>query len=177
MKIPLLMTFIVFAGGAPMSNAAEYYRSKWFDYPDPTTMPKTTVSCAQEGSIDVPCPTWSEPLRMCRKSACTGHTYKTEMLRVAPTFVVNGPDTSDQAVKNAITGVAATCAATAISAAQGAAAATPSPEPAARISAGLAMGIAYFQSCISTVSGAAVAGGLINQLSFTIETPTHWAPL
>ena len=62
--------------------AGDYLREKWFDYPDPTTAPKVTVRCVKEASTDVPCPTWDKPLRMCTKSACVGHAYETELLRV-----------------------------------------------------------------------------------------------
>jgi hypothetical protein len=158
-------------------HAGDYFRQSFFDYPDPTTAPRVTASCSQMGSMDVPCGTWAYPLRMCRAETCTGHTYVTELLRVAPTFVVSGPDSPDEAVKNAVTGIAAGCAATAVSAAQGAAAVTPSPEPSARIAAALAAGATYFQSCISTVNAVAIVSGIVNQLRFKIETPTHWAKL
>lgn len=157
--------------------AGDYFREKWFDYPDPTTAPKITARCVQEGSADVPCPTWSNPLRMCRKSACTGHAYDTELLRVAPTFVVSGPESGEESIRRAVQAVVAVCSVTATTAAKGAAAMLPSPEPAARVGTGLATGIAYFKACISSANATAVVAGILNQLEFKIETPTHWAKL
>jgi hypothetical protein len=98
-RLLVVSFFFTASASAAAVHAGEYYREKWFDYPDPTTLPKTTARCVQEGSMDVPCPTWSEPLRMCRATACTGHAYTTELLRVSPTFVISGPDTGEEAVK------------------------------------------------------------------------------
>lgn len=172
-----IIFLVFFAFISSFCYSAEYFREKWFDYPDPTTIPRTTATCVQQGSMHVPCPTWSEPLRMCLKSACTGHAYTTDVLRVTPTFVVNGPDSVDEATRNAVTGIVAACVVQAISAAKGAAAITPSPEPVARVGAGLASGATYFKACISTVNAVAVVAGIVNQLQFTVETPTHWAPI
>lgn len=159
------------------AHAGDYFRETWFEYPDPTTAPKVTTRCVQEGSMDVPCSTWQEPFRMCRATGCTGHAYTTELLRVSPTFVVSGPDTGEEAVKRAVQGVVAVCSANAIVAAKAAAAATPSPEPVARIAAGLGAGVTSFKSCIATANTTAAVTGIANQLEFKIESPTHWARL
>lgn len=159
------------------ASAADYVRDKWFEYPDPTTAPKVTARCVKEASTDVPCPTSEKPLRMCTKTACVGHAYETELLRVEPTFVVSGPESGDEAVRNAVQAIVAVCTAKAISGAKGAAAATPSPEPAARIGAGLATGVGFFKACIVAADTTAVVAGILNQLEFKIETPTHWAKL
>ncbi len=168
--VTMLLGFLV-----PPAFAGDYYRHMWFEYPDPTTAPKVTAKCVKEGSTDVPCPTFGKPFRMCRKSACIGHAYTTELLRVSPTFVVSGPDTADEGVKRAVEGIAAACAVKAIAGAKGAGAAAPSPEPAARIAAGLTAGLAIFKACLATVNATAVVAGVANQLEFKIDTPTHWA--
>lgn len=174
MRRQIIAVFLLISASLPVS-AAEYYRSQWFEYPDPTTLPRTTATCVQEGSLDVPCPTWDRPLRMCRATGCTGHAYTTELLRVTPTFVVTGPESSEEAVKRAVQGIVAVCAANAVVASKAAGAATPSPEPAARITAGLAAGLVSFKACIATAKASTVAAGIVNQLEFKIETPTHWA--
>jgi hypothetical protein len=157
------------------ASAAEYYRSKWFEYPDPLTAPRVTARCVKEASADVPCPTWNRPLRTCRQTVCVGHAYTTELLRVTPTFVISGPDSPDDATRRAVQGIAAGCGVKAIASGQGAAAAAPSPEPTARIAAAIGTAVGVFKACISTVSAAAAAGGIVRQLDFKIETPTHWA--
>lgn len=168
---------VLLASLTNVASAGEYYRDKWFEYPDPTTAPKVTVRCVKEASTNVPCPTWKEPLRMCLKTACVGHAYETELLRVSPTFVVTGPESADESVKKAVEAIVAVCSVQAVTAAKGAGAATPSPEPAARVGAALATGITYFKGCIAAADAAAVAAGILNQLEFRIDTPTHWAKL
>lgn len=157
------------------ASAGEYFREGWFEYPDPSTPPRVTARCVQTGSADLPCPTWDKPLRTCRASTCTGHAVETDMLRVKPTFVVSGPDSTDDAVKKAVQGVVAACAAQAVTSAKAAGAAVPSPEPGARVGAGLAAGITVFKGCIATANLTAVAAGIANQLEFKVEMPTHWA--
>ena len=174
-KLSLVLSVGLLASTSAL--AGDYIREKWFDYPDPTTAPKVTVRCVKEASADVPCPTWDKPLRMCTKSACVGHAYETELLRVEPTFVVTGPESGEEGVKKAVQAIVAVCTAKAIAGAKGAAAATPSPEPAARVGAGLATGITFFKACIAAADATAVVAGILNQLEFRIDTPTHWAKL
>lgn len=172
-----LHAVIILASLASSVHAEEYFRESWFDYPDPTTAPRLTVRCVKEGSADFPCPTWDKPFRMCTKSACIGHAYDTDVLRVNPTFVVSGPDSGENAVRQAVQAVVAVCSAKAIASAKGAAATAPSPEPLARVGAGLATGVLFFKACLASTEVAAVAAGVISQLEFRIDTPTHWAKL
>jgi len=175
MKKYLFFSFLALFTSAV--SAGDYFRESWFEYPDPTTAPKVTARCVKEASTDVPCPTWDKPLRMCTKSACVGHAYDTELLRVEPTFVVSGPDSAEDGVKKAVQAIVAVCTAKAVTGAKGAAAATPSPEPTARVGAGLATGIVFFKACIAAADATAVVAGILNQLEFRIDTPTHWAKL
>lgn len=168
---------LLWMSAASVTQAGDYFRETWFDYPDPSTAPKVTARCVQEGSMDVPCPTWSEPLRMCRASGCTGHAYSTELLRVSPTFVVSGPDTPDEAAKRAVQGVVAVCSTQGVIAAKAAGAAAPTVDPVSRVGAGLAAGVVAFKGCISSANAAALIAGIVNQLEFKIESPTHWSPL
>lgn len=159
------------------ASAEDYARVAWFDYPDPTTPPRTTVSCAQMGSMDVPCPTWDKPFRMCRAETCTGHSYKVEMLRVAPTFVARGADAPDAAVRSAVTTLISACVATAVSSSQAAAAAAPSPEPAARIAAAIGVGAVTFRNCLVSISAAGVTVQIVKSIEFVVDMPTHWSPI
>lgn len=173
------LSFVLVVGllASTSAVAGDYIREKWFDYPDPTTAPKVTVRCVKEALTDVPCPTLGKPLRMCIKSACVGHAYETELLRVEPTFVVTGPESGEEGVKKAVQAIVAVCTAKAIAGAKGTAAATPSPEPTARVGAGLATVITFFKACIAEANATAVVAGILNQLEFRIDTPTHWAKL
>lgn len=171
-KLILLCSAIMFSFS---TNAEEYFRQKWFDYPDPTTLPKTTVECVKEASTDFLCPTWSNPTRTCRKSMCIGHAYTVELLRIEPTFVVSGPTSPDSATKDAVKAIVAGCSATAINAINTAVAATPSPEPSARIGVGLAAGVTSFKTCIITINTTSVVSGILGLLEFKIDTPSHWA--
>lgn len=177
MNIPKVLMFFFLVMATFSARAEDYFREKWFDYPDPTTAPRTTISCAKEGSVTVSCPTTRKPLRTCRKTGCIGPTTKIDLLRVSPTFVVSGPSSGEEAVKRAVQAIAVGCATNAIITAKGAAAITPSPEPAARVGAGLASGVGYFKACIAGAKVAAVASGIVDQLEFKIESPTHWSPL
>lgn len=161
------------------ASAGDYLREKWFDYPYPTTAPKVTVRCVcvREGSMDAPCPTWDKPLRMCTKTAYVGHAYETELLRVEPTFVVSGPESAEQGVWEAVQAIVAVCTAKAIAGAKKTAAATSSPKPAARIGVGLATGVGFFKACILAADTTSAAAGILNQLEFKIDSPTHWARL
>jgi hypothetical protein len=158
------------------ASAEEYFRQGWFEYPDPTTAPRTTTECISMKSADVPCPTWNEPGRWCRKETCGEWKTKTEILRVNPSFVISGPNSPDEAVKRAVQGIVAGCATVAISEANTAAAAVPA-DPASRIGAGVAAGVVGFKNCIVAVQVEAAVGGVLNQLEFRIDTPTHWAQM
>lgn len=155
--------------------AEDYYRSKWFEFPDPLTKPKVTATCVKKAKYNVPCPTWKKPGRMCPREDCVGHAYKTELLRKEVIFVVSGPPSHSEAVKRIVIGYATGCAYKAVTAGKTAGAAAPSPEPAARIAAALGTTIATFKACLAAFSGATVAAGIINSLSIKIETPSHWA--
>jgi len=153
------------------ADAADYYRQKWFDYPDPFTAPqvKTQTGCAH----------WIKPWTGAK--ICTNPTHfqvTVALLRRDVVFVVSGPDTPDQAVQRAVAGYAAGCAATAIAAAEAAAAATPSPEPTARIGATGAVLYSSFTGCISAISVAGVVGSIVGQLHINIDTSgSHWSPV
>lgn len=171
----LLLVALVLTFSATSASAGEYFRSKWFTYPDPTTLPRVNARCVKEASGHVLCPTSSNPFRTCLKSTCVGHAYTTELLRVSAEFVVSGPDNVEDGVRRAAQGIAAACAAKAIFAGKAAAAAVPSPEPGARIAAAAGTGTAAFKVCITSVNMAATVGAVAKQFEFKIETPTHWA--
>ena len=171
-KLPVLMAIaIAFATAPGTAQAADYYRAKWFDYPDPFTAPKFRT--------DTGCAHWIKPWSGAK--ICTNPTHvqvQVALLRKDVVFVVSGPDNPDQAVQRAVAGYAAGCAATAIAAAEAAAAATPSPEPGARIGAASAMLYSSFYGCISSVSAAGIAGGIVGQLHINIDTSgSHWSPV
>ncbi len=166
----LLLT-LAFVGTSGAAHADEYYRNKWFDYPDPLTKPKleTRTGCAH----------WVKPWR--GSKICTNPTHfqvQVALLRKDVVFVVSGPASLDQAIHRAVEGYAAGCAATAIAAAEGAAAAVPSPEPSARIAAASGVLVTSFSGCISAISGAGIAGGIIAQSHIGIDASgSHWSPL
>ncbi len=172
LRMVFTCAFVVIASAC---YAEDYVRWRWFEYPDPFTVPKTTVECVKEASMHVPCPTWSNPGRMCRRSTCIGHAYRVEVLRVRPTFVVSGPNSGNEAVRKAVEGVAVACATKAVATGKAAAAATPSPEPGARVAAAIGSAALTFKACVSTITAVGIAGSIIRQLNFKIETPTHWA--
>jgi hypothetical protein len=158
-------------GTSGAADAADYYRQKWFDYPDPFTAPKieTHTGCAH----------WIKPWGGAK--ICTNPTHvqvQVGLLRKDVVFVVSGPDAPDQGVRNAVEGYAAGCAAQAITVALGAAAATPSPEPGARIAAGSAALVGSFSACVSAISAAGIVGGIVSQLHVNIDTSgSHWSPV
>ncbi|MBB4297248.1 hypothetical protein GGI55_001775 [Rhizobium leguminosarum] len=166
-----------FCALSTVACSEDYIRWKWFEYPDPFTLPKVKMRCVKEASAHVPCPVWTNPARFCRKSTCIGHAYETKALRVTPTFVVSGPKAGNKSIRATVEGIAAGCAIKAVTTGKAAAAATPSPEPTARIAAALGSSVATFKACITSVTAAGVAGGIVRRLKFTIATPTHWARL
>lgn len=172
-----LLCFCILIIFSLSANAEDYFRQKWFDYPDPLTLPKTTVECVKQASLHLPCPTWSHPKRMCLKSGCSGHKYTVEALRIEPTFVISGPSSPDAAIKEAVMAIVATCGAIAIDAANVAVVANPSPEPSTRIAIGATVGVGSFKTCILTMNTTSAIAGVLGLLNFKIETPSHWARL
>lgn len=168
----LLIALCTFATGA---LSEDYSRTKLLEYPDPFTVPRVTARCVKEASAHVPCPTWSNPGRFCRKSTCIGHAYTTEALRVTAQLVISGPNSPSDAVRRAVQGIAAACGIKAAAAGKKAAAATPSAEPATRIGAAIASAAIVFKACIGSASATAIVGGIVRQLDIKVETPTHWA--
>lgn len=173
----LLSAFGVFAAlWVQSAGAAEYYRNKWFDYPDPTVPPIISNGCAHYIIISsIKC----RGFKCSRSTAkiCTNPTHVVvSLFRRDVYFVVTGPDNVQQAVQRALAGIATGCAVSAISAAAAAAAATPSPEPVTHIAAAAATLSATFATCISSVSAPAVVGGLVSELRIKIDTSSgHWS--
>jgi hypothetical protein len=162
--IPLAATLVCIS--LPL-RAAEYYNQKWFDYPDIGTAPRVTIGCAHEACTDIP-EFHGFKVEMHSHCACTNPTQKTELLRKDVRVVVSGPDTSDQAVKNALEGYAAGCVATAI------AASTAGPQ----VVASPAGFFAAFKACVAAISVSGVVGSLLNQLDIHLNTSdSHWSPL
>lgn len=170
-----MMTFIVIALASFIysgsASAADYYKKKWFDYPDPFVAPRfeTRTGCAH----------WIKPWR--GSKICTNPTHfqvKVALLRRDVTFIVSGPDAPNEVIRRAIVGYATGCAATAITAAEAAASATPSPEPSIRIGAASAVLYNSFYVCVSGISVAGIAGSIVGQLHINLDTSgTHWSPL
>src|SRR5262249_38551245 len=128
-------------------HAADYYNQKWFDYPDPGTLPRTTTTCAHEACTDIP-EFHGFHVSMVRHCICTNPIVHAELLRKDVKVVVSGPDSPDAAVRNALMGYAAGCVAAAI------AASTAGPQ----IVASPAGFFASFKACILGLSVAGVAG-------------------
>jgi hypothetical protein len=162
-----LLTAIVFVLISLPVQAADYYNQKWFDYPDVGTVPRTTSTCAHEACTDIP-EFHGLHVDMIRHCVCTNPIIKVELLRRDVYVVVTGPDAPDQAVKNALAGYAAGCVATAL------AASTAGPQ----VVASPAGFYAAFQACITSISAAGIAGGILNQFNIHLNTSdTHWSPL
>lgn len=158
------------------ASAAEYWRHKWFDFPNPLNT-RVHTECAKWTTISVPCPTLKEPLRTCPANQCVGHTVRTEVERIDVVFVAAGPDSAEDAARNAIIGYVVGCGATAMAAANTAAAATPSPEPASRVAAGYAAAVASFKACVAAITASGVVGAILKQVDLKVENPKHWSPL
>jgi hypothetical protein len=148
-------------------QAAEYYNQRWFDYPDIGTAPRVTVGCAKEACTDIP-EFHGLRIEMHTHCACIAPTQKTELLRRDVRVVVSGPDTTDQAVRNALEGFAAGCVAAAI----GASVAGP------QVVASPAGFFAAFKGCIAAISATGVVGGILKEFDIHLNTSdTHWSPL
>jgi hypothetical protein len=99
---------------------------------------------------------------------CTNPIVEVEVLRLDARVVVSGPDTADQAVRDALLGYAAGCVAGAI------AASTAGPQ----VVASPAGFYASFKGCILAVSASGIAGGILNQFDIHLDTSdSHWSPL
>jgi hypothetical protein len=148
-------------------QAANYYDEKWFDYPDLETAPRTTSECANEACTDIPEFNGLE-IEMTEQCICINPIITVELLRRDVRVVVSGPDTSDQAVMDAVKGYAAGCVATAI------VASTAGPQ----VVASPAGFYASFKACIAAVSVSGIAGGILNQFDIHLDTSdSHWSPL
>jgi hypothetical protein len=148
------------------AQAEEYYNQRWFDIPD-LAPPRITTGCAHEACTDIP-EVHGFTIRMKRQCVCTNPTVKTELLRRDVRVVVSGPNTADQAVRNALVGYAAGCVATA------SVASTAGPQ----IVVSPAGFYASFKACITALSVSGVVGGILNQFDIHLNTSdTHWAPL
>jgi len=165
----LLCASAFLMGLATRASAGEYYNKKWFDYPDPLTAPKFENGCANWIKTSSVSCHWLKCHHIEAK-ICTNPTHiKVALLRKDVYVVVSGPDTSEDAVRRTIEGVAAGCAATAL-----AAAGTPSP---ASVGAP-AVFFAAFKACVLGVSASGVAGGIIRQLGIRIDSSrSHWSPV
>jgi hypothetical protein len=178
------MLISVFIGGATMRcatlvllllailswpvQAKEYYNKKWFDVPDLGTAPKITqTGCGKQACTKLP-EVHGIKVSFKMKCACINPLMKTELLRKDVRVVVNGPDTADKAVEDAVVGYVAGCVVAAT------AASTAGPQ----IIASPAGFFAAFKACIATLSVSGVAGGILNQVDIHFDTSqTHWSPL
>ena len=162
---------------ASIANGADYYNRKWFDYPDPVTLPRVQNGCAH----------WASGSSMqCKFLKCHHTTWKVctnpthivvSLLRKDVVFVVSGPSSPSEAVEKAVAGYAATCAATAIAAAQIAGAAS-STTMVGEVPAAAAALPTAFETCVSAVSVAGAAGGIVHLLDIHIDTSgNHWSPI
>ena len=164
MRIMLCAALLLFSMPA---SAANYYNEKWFDIPDIGTLPRVTTTCAHEACTDIP-EVHGWRIEMKRHCVCTNPIVKSEILRRDVRVVVSGPDTLDQAAKNAIIGYVTGCVAAAI------AASTAGPQ----IIVSPAGFYASFKGCLAAVSVSGITGGILNQLDIHLNTDdTHWAPL
>jgi hypothetical protein len=149
------------------SSAAEYYNQKWFDYPDLGTAPRVTTGCAHQACTNMP-EFHGFRVEMHQHCVCTNPTARTDLLRRDVRVVVAGPDTADQAVRNALAGYAAGCVAAAV------AASTAGPQ----VVASPAGFFASFKACIAAISVSGIAGSIMNQFDIRFNTSgTHWSPL
>lgn len=150
------------------AQAADYYNQKWFDFPDVGTLPKLTAAgCGKNACTKVP-EFRGIQVTFRMQCKCINPLFKTELLRRDVRIIVSGPDTANQAVQKALVGYATGCVVTAI------AASTAGPQ----VVASPGGFFAAFEGCISGLSAAGVAGGLINQLHVRLDTSqTHWSPL
>ena len=174
----LVFAFAVFLSlAATSANAGEYWRHKWFDFPDPGTLPRSITECVDWAVFHAPCPTTTDWGRMCEKRECKGHATRVEMLRIGVVFIASGPDSPDEAVHRAVTGYVAGCGAAAIGAANMAAGTASAGGPAASAGAGATAAVGTFKTCLLSISVSGIIGGVLNQISLRVENPTHWARL
>jgi hypothetical protein len=160
-----------------VASAADYYKHKWFDYPDAATAPKVESRCAhwasgssfQFSGFKCHHTTWK---------VCTNPTHVTVvLLRRDVVFIVSGPASPTDAVQKAVAGYAAGCAAVAITSAEAAAAGT-SETLVGELPAAAAALPAAFQACIVGVSVTGIVAGIVNQLNIHIDTSgSHWSPV
>jgi hypothetical protein len=162
----LALTLTAFSSSA--GAATDYYNQKWFDYPDPFTVPKVEqTGCGKQACTKIP-EFHGIKVTFKEQCACINPLMKTELLRHDVNVTVTGPESADDAVKKAVEGYVAGCVATAI------AASTAGPQ----VIASPAGFFGAFQACISAISAAGVAGGILNQVNIHLDTnSTHWAPL
>jgi hypothetical protein len=148
-------------------HAEEYYNQKWFDFPDLGTAPRVTTGCAHQACTGVP-EVHGFHVRMVQHCVCTNPTVRTDLLRRDVRVVVSGPNTADQAIRNALVGYAAGCVATAT------AASVAGPQ----IVASPAGFYASFKACLVAISASGAAGGILNQFDIHLNSSdTHWSPL
>lgn len=150
--------------------SAEVYKKKITQFGDPTTLPKSRTSCVKESSTDVPyCKTrgFSVTCGTKRATTCTGWKTETKTLQSEIYFVVNGPDSVDDAVKKSIKSCTDKAIQLGVGVALAVIAKSGSKEAAA--SAALAASSVFLDGCmIAEVS---------NRLSFNLSTQasSHWS--
>ncbi len=159
----ILLTVVSFS-----ARADDYYNQKWFDYPDPLTVPRVTqTGCGKQACTDIP-EFHGFHVEMVSHCVCINPLMKTELLRRDVRVMVTGPKANDDTVKKAIEGYVAGCVTTAI------AASTAGPQ----VVASPAGFYGAFHACLTTISAAGIAGGILNQINIHIDNnDTHWAPL
>jgi len=135
--------------------AEDYYNAKWFDYPDGATR-----------TVDGGCGQW---ISVFGADQCIAPNAPTvEMERRDVVVKVSGPNSPDEAVRQALIGYAVGCVATAV------AGSTAGPQ----VVAAPAGFFGIFQGCITALSVGGVAGGIIDQLQISVDdSSTHWSPL
>jgi len=158
------------------AHAGVYYQQKWFDYPDPATAPRFANGCAHYATF----PSFKCSGAHCGHTTakvCTNPTHvQVALLRKDVVFVVHGPDTADQAVKNAVEGLAAGCATSAIT--HAVAVGAGDPEPTSKIPAAVTVLVADFHACIISISAAGAVGAIVKELEIGIDTSqSHWSPV
>ena len=153
---------LLLIGAAGTARAADYYDHHLFDYPDPFSH-RLTAKCSWH-------PRWT--LVKCLWPKDIHH----QMLWHSAVLVVSGPSSPSVAITNAVEGYAAVCGSIAAGAAItagggfGAISAGTFAIPAAAGAAATA-----FEACVTHVSLAGVAGGIVKQLDLRIDTShTYW---
>src|SRR5262245_34907688 len=98
------------------ASAAEYYHKKWFDFPDLTTAPRFSNSCAKWVKTNSFKCSGFKCRRTTAKICVNPLRVKVALLRRDVHVVVSGPDTAQAAVRRAVEGFAAGCAVAAMTA-------------------------------------------------------------